>query len=348
MIDKGLRNFIEQQCSGKEPSELIMEAIEAKIAQTGSDGEETLAFVEECVKGPTLEEKAAEAKRVAEKEADRLARIKEAEAKAQSDALNAERAAERAKAAMADAELARQRAEEMKARERAAKDARIEARAKKRTYFFVGAAVVAVIIFSVFVYVWLRTGRNAIDVAKEAAYNAVNTEKIKDMEVDTSDLPNEDPSVVIDPNGDVKQQLGNYYEIVTEFANGLYRIKSGKLVGIADSKGKIIQKPKFTRIASRNEKGLIKVYNGNKEGYLNIRGILVVPPVYSNIGEESEGLIPVEQNGKHGFLNATTLQEVTPCLYDYVYAKKDNLYKVKIGNKTGYLNADGSVNQAPK
>ena len=63
MIQEELRKFIEQNCSGKEPSDLIMEAIGKKIEQLGADADEVLAFVEECTKGPTLEEKIAEAKR---------------------------------------------------------------------------------------------------------------------------------------------------------------------------------------------------------------------------------------------------------------------------------------------
>lgn len=345
MINSELKKFIEQNCSGKEPSELIMEAIETKITKTGSDPEEVLAFIDECVKGPTLEEKAAEAKRKAEKEADRLARIEEAKAKAESDAKNAERAAETAKAAMAEAEIARQRAEEEKVKERASKDARIEAKARKRTYTIVGIAILCVVIAVAWYFIWLRTGKSAVDVAKEAAYNSVHTEKIQDVEVNTDDVPNDDPSVVVDPSGDVKSQLEKYYESVVEIGGGFYKITNGKLVGLADPKGKVIQKPKFTRITTRNQQGLIKVYDGDKQGYLNIKGVLVVKPVYTKIGEEKDGLIPVEIDGKHGFLSASTLEEVTPCVYDYVYEKKDNLYKVKQGDKTGYLNADGSINK---
>ena len=112
MIQEELRNFIEQNCSGKEPSDLIMEAIGQKIEQLGADADEVLAFVEECAKGPTLEQKAEAARRAAEAEAERLARIEEAKAKAESDAKNAELAAEKAKKAMAEAEAARMKADE--------------------------------------------------------------------------------------------------------------------------------------------------------------------------------------------------------------------------------------------
>ena len=77
-----LKYFIEQNCSGKEPSDLIMEAISSKIEQYQEDADEVLAFVEKCIKGPTLEQKAEIARRAAEAEADRQARIAEAQAKA--------------------------------------------------------------------------------------------------------------------------------------------------------------------------------------------------------------------------------------------------------------------------
>lgn len=76
MIPEELRNFIEQNCSGKDPSDLIMEAIGQKIEQLGADADEVLAFVDECAKGPTLEQKAAEIER---KENERLAFIEHLE-----------------------------------------------------------------------------------------------------------------------------------------------------------------------------------------------------------------------------------------------------------------------------
>ena len=76
MIQEELRDFIEQNCSGKEPSDLIMEAIGKKIEQLGADADEVLAFVEECAKGPTLEQKEADNKR---KEKERLAFIEQME-----------------------------------------------------------------------------------------------------------------------------------------------------------------------------------------------------------------------------------------------------------------------------
>lgn len=74
MINEELKNFIEQNCSGKEPSDIIMEAIGKKIEQYGADADEVLAFVEKCSKGPTLEKKA-DIARQEESEARRSADI---------------------------------------------------------------------------------------------------------------------------------------------------------------------------------------------------------------------------------------------------------------------------------
>ena len=69
MIQEELRNFIEQNCSGKEPSDLTTDIINKKIKQLGADYNEVIAFVEECINGPTLEEKAEIAHRAEEERA---------------------------------------------------------------------------------------------------------------------------------------------------------------------------------------------------------------------------------------------------------------------------------------
>ena len=306
MIQEELKTFIEQNCSGKEPSDLIMEAIGQKIEQLGADADEVLAFVEECAKGPTLEQKAEAARRAAEAEAERLARIEEAKAKAESDAKNAELAAEKAKKAMAEAEAARLKADEAKAKLQAERDARMVKKSKKRTY------VVALIVFLLLlgigttVYLKVMTGKSAAQLASEAAYNAVNSESIDDIEVSTAD--------VIDPNGNVKAQLEQHYETVMDINSGFYKLKDHGKYGLADAAGKIIQRPKYDEILFKNQNGLIRIKKDNKIGFLNLKGLEVLAPKYTNIEEPSEGLIKVETDGLYGFLNANNLKEVTPCV----------------------------------
>jgi hypothetical protein len=345
MIQEELRNFIEQNCSGKEPSDLIMEAIGQKIEQLGADADEVLAFVEECAKGPTLEKKAEAARRAAEAEAERLARIEEAKAKAESDAKNAELAAEKAKKAMAEAEAARLKADEAKAKLQAERDARMVKKSKKRTY------VVALIVFLLLlgigttVYLKVMTGKSAAQLASEAAYNAVNSESIDDIEVSTADVPSDDPSIVIDPNGNVKAQLEQHYETVMDINSGFYKLKDHGKYGLADAAGKIIQRPKYDEILFKNQNGLIRIKKDNKIGFLNLKGLEVLAPKYTNIEEPSEGLIKVETDGLYGFLNANNLKEVTPCVYTYIYNKKDGKYKAMKGNQEFFLNEDGSLAQ---
>ena len=345
MIQEELKNFIEQNCSGKEPSDLIMEAIGQKIEQLGADADEVLAFVEKCAKGPTLEQKAEAARRAAEAEAERLARIEEAKAKAESDAKNAELAAEKAKEALAEAEAARQKADEAKAKLQADKDARMARKSKRRTY------IVSLIVFLVLlgigtaVYLKVMTGKSAAQLASEAAYNAVNSESIDDIEVSTADVPSDDPSVVIDPNGDVKAQLGQHYETVMDLNSGFYKLKDHGKYGLADVSGKIIQRPKYDEILFKNQNGLIRVKKDEKIGFLNLKGVEVLTPKYSNIEEPSDGLIKVKADGLFGFLDANTLKEVTPCVYSYIFAKKDGKYKALKGNQEYFLNEDGSLAQ---
>ena len=348
MIQEELRNFIEQNCSGKEPSDLIMEAIGKKIEQLGADADEVLAFVEECAKGPTLEQKVAEAKRKAEAEAERLARIEEAKAKAESDAKNAELAAEKAKKAMAEAEAARMKADEAKAKLQADKDARMAKKSKKRTYIVSSIVFLLLLGIGTAVYLKVMTGKSAAQLASEAAYNAVNSESIDDIEISTADVPNDDPSVVIDPNGDVKAQLEKHYETVMDLNAGFYKLKDKGKYGLADPSGKIIQRPKYDDILFKNQLGLIRVVREGKTGFLNLKGIEVVQPKYSNIDDPEDGLIKVEIDGKNGLLDAKNLKEVTPCIYSYIYSKQNGKIKVMQGNKIGYLNEDGSVDQAPQ
>ena len=348
MIQEELRNFIEQNCSGKEPSDLIMEAIGQKIEQLGADADEVLAFVEKCAKGPTLEQKAEAARRAAEAEAERQARIAEAEAKAKSDAKNAELAAEKAKKALAEAEVERQKAEAEKARVSELKHKHEVEQERKRMYTIIACVGLAILLGIGYFYMRTFTRKSVVDLASEAAYNSVSHASISDLDVDTSDVPSDDPSVTIDPDGDVKAQLEKYYDQVGDYKENFYKIKKGNKYGIADKDGKIIQKPKFDFIYTRNDKGLIKIEKDQKLGYLNIKGVVIIEPKYTSIEPERDGLIKVEINKKYGFLNAETLQEVAECIYDHIYAKDNDKYKVSIGRKIGYLNSDGSLLQVPQ
>ena len=345
MIQEELKNFIEQNCSGKEPSDLIMEAISQKIELLGADADEVLAFVEKCAKGPTLEQKAEIARRAAEAEAERLARIEEAKAKAESDAKNAELAAEKAKNAMAEAEAARQRADEAKAKLQAEKDARMAKKSKNRTYIVSLIVLLLLLGIGTAVYLKVMTGKSVAQLASEAAYNTVNDQSIDDIEVNTADVPSDDPSVIIDPNGDVKAQLQQHYETVMDLNAGFYKLKDQGKYGLADASGKIIQRRKYDEIHSKNKQGLIRVSKDGKIGFLNLKGMEVLAPIFSKIEEPSDGLIKVEKNGLWGFLDANTLKEVTPCVYSYIHGKKEGKYKALRDGKEYYSNEDGSLEQ---
>ena len=345
MIQEEFRNFIEQNCSGKEPSDLIMEAINAKIELYQADADEVLAFVEECIKGPTLEQKAEIARREAEAEAERQARISEAQAKAESDAKNAEIAAEKAKQALAEAEKARQKADEAKAKLQSDRDAQMIKKSKKRTYIIALIVILFLGGVGTAAYLALSNRKSVAQLASEAVYNTINSSSIDDIDVNTEDVPSADSSVVIDPDKDVKTQLEHFYETVLDLDAGFYKIINNDKVGLADPSGKIIQKPKYDAIMAKNELGLIRVVSNEKIGFLNLKGVEVLPPTYTNIENPKDGLMKVKKNDMYGFINANTLKEVTPCEYTYIYPLRDGKYKVLKGSMSGYLNADGSVAQ---
>lgn len=348
MIQKELKDFIEQHCSGVEPSEIIMNAIENKIVELGADGEEVLAFVEKCSNGPTLVEKQAEAKRQAEREADRQTRIEEAKHKAISDAKVAEIASSNALTAMANAETKRAEADTLKEKRHQQVVDDAKRKSKRRTYI---VAIIVILLLGgacATAYFKIMTGKSMAKLASEAAYNQINSEHIDDIEVSTEDVPSDDPSIVIDANGDVKAQLETHYDMVYNLNAGFYKLKLNNLYGLADKSGKIIQKPKFDEIGNKNNLGLIKIVKDGKMGFLNLKGTIVVEPKYDTIEEPKDGMMKVSNNKLYGFLNANTLQEVTPCCYTYIYSLQDNKFKVTNGSKIGYLNADGSVNQEPR
>ena len=340
-----LRYFIEQNCSGVEPSDLIMEAISSKIELYQEDADEVLAFVEKCIKGPTLEQKAEIARQAAEAEAERQARIEEARAKAESDAKNAEIAAEKAKKALAEADTARQKADEAKAKLQSEKDARMMKKIKRRTYIIALIVVIVLSLAGTAAYLALANKKSVAELASEAVYNTINDNTIDDIQINTDDVSSADPSIIIDPQGDIKAQLEQYYETVLDLDAGFYKIYDHNKVGLADPSGKIIQKPKYDEIMAKNNQGLIRVVIDGKIGFLNLKGVEVLAPKYTSIEDPQDGLMKVGIDNKYGFINATTLKEVTPCEYTYIYPLIDGKYKVLKGSLSGYLNSDGSIEQ---
>ena len=259
-----------------------------------------------------------------------------------------ERAAEKAKAALAEADKQRSEAELMKELRYEKERQELAKKNKRRTYIV--SSIVFVILASAMaaIYLYFWTGKSVAEIASEAAYNSINSVSINDIEVDTDDIPSDDPSVKIDPKGDIKKQLEEHYQSVISQPDGFYKLKDNNLYGLADPKGKVIQRPKYTQILTRNSKGLIPVKKGNCLGFLNMKGVEVVPPIYDKIEEPADGMIRVQKNSLWGFLDANSLQEVAPCIYTYIYSKENDKFKVKIGAKIGYLNADGSVYQSPE
>lgn len=259
-----------------------------------------------------------------------------------------ERAAEKAKQALAEVEIKRAEADTLKEQRHQQDIINADLKSKKRTYLISAVVFIVLSLAGVSVYLKFWTGKSMAQLASEAAYNSVNSESIEDIVVSTEDVPSDDPSIVIDKKGDVKAQLENHYEFVYAFNAGFYKLKDHDKYGLADESGKIIQRPKYDEIGTRNKLGLIKVKKDGKIGYLNLKGIEVLAPKYSSIEEPKDGLMKTSIGDLYGFLDANTLKEVAPCRYTYIYSLENGKYKVLIGSKEGYLNKDGSISQEPK
>ena len=257
-------------------------------------------------------------------------------------------AAEKATEAIAASETRRAEADIMKEQRHQQEIADAKRKSKIRTYVVSFIVLVALAALGTGLYLKVMTGKSVARLASEAAYNSINSENIEDIDVSTADVPSDDPSVVIDPNGDVKAQLESHYEFVYALNAGFYRLKDKGKYGLADASGKIIQKPKYDEMGTKNKNGLIKITDGDKIGFLNLKGVEVLKPKYTSIEEPADGLIKVAIGDLFGFLDANTLKEVAPCQYTYIYSLQDGKYKVMIGSKEGYLDENGNVIQEPK
>ena len=259
-----------------------------------------------------------------------------------------ELAAEKASQAIAASETKRAEADILKEQRHQQEIDDARRKSKKRT-MIVSIIILAIIAFScASFYVYIHTGKSLAEKASEATYNSINSKHINDIDIDTSDVPSDDESVVIDSNGDVKAQLEKYYDTVYDLSGGFYKIKKDGKIGLADKNGKIIQRPKYDYINPKDVTGLMKTEQDKKYGFLNIKGVELIPPTYTNIYPMKDGMIKVEKDGKQGLLNATTFEEVAPCIYTYIYDLQDGKFKTSIESKIGYLNADGSILQNPK
>lgn len=334
MLPEELKQLIEKYCQGLTPTPNQENEINEKVFELGADPMEVFDYIEAVKKMKSKAELDAE-------EAERRTRQEEARQRAEVEAQLAARA-------VAQAEEARAAAEEAKANAQLHHEKRIEKKNKKRTYIVSAAVLIVLLAIGTIVYLNLMTGKSAAELAAEAAYNAKNNVSIDDISIDTSDIPSDDPSVVIDPSKEIKKQLEAHYETVMDLNAGFYKIKDHGKYGLADPSGKVIQRPKYDAIMSKNAQGLIRVTRDGKIGFLNLKGVEVVTPKYTKIEEPAEGLMKVEIDGLYGFLDAKTLKEVTPCIYSFIYKKIEGKYKVMQGNKVGYLNADGSVFQTPQ
>lgn len=257
-------------------------------------------------------------------------------------------AAEKATEAIAASEAKRAEADILK-EQRHQQEMQEAKRNSKKRLVWVSLIILSIIgIVGFCFYYYIHTGKSAAELAAQAVYNAAqNQGNINDIEINTSSMPNDDPSVIIDPNGDIQEQLKKYYSSVSDLKGGFYVIKQDGLYGLADAKGKIIHRPQYTYISSKDSRGMMRIEQDSKIGFLNISGSVIIKPQYDKVEKERDGLIKIMKDGLYGFIDANTMQVVAECQYTHIYNRENNKYRVLINGKTGYLNADGSLADIP-
>ncbi|MEN2399883.1 WG repeat-containing protein [Flavobacterium sp. MC2016-06] len=132
---------------------------------------------------------------------------------------------------------------------------------------------------------------------------------------------------------DFREQLikNKTYEYVYGFENNyaVFRTFNDKM-GVIDSTGNVIIKPKFKYINNQKElKNLFEVGNTVnkkfKRGYIDLKGNIKIPLEYDDIYYFGKDLIRVSKNNKTGVID-TLNKVILPLKYDYIMHYNDVLF----------------------
>src|SRR5690606_26016709 len=95
------------------------------------------------------------------------------------------------------------------------------------------------------------------------------------------------------------------FDRASDFDRNVARVVVNGLHGLIDSKGKYIQRPKFTDIGEFDENGLAVVRYGNENiryGVINLQGQLITNKDYREISSYREGLAVVKYREGYGYI----------------------------------------------
>jgi hypothetical protein len=160
-----------------------------------------------------------------------------------------------------------------------------------------------------------------------------STDKIVFMSFDFFEILDNTAGNVIIPHQDLN------YEEISEFKQGLARVKRSGRYGFINTEGKLVIGLQFHNADSFSE-DLAAVKIEDKWGYIDKSGEMIVAAQFDYCGGFSGGLAAFKKNNRFGFLDKTGRIMVEP-KYDECYSFKDDLAIVVKAGKRGFINKDG-------
>ena len=87
------------------------------------------------------------------------------------------------------------------------------------------------------------------------------------------------------------------------YCNGLARVKTAeKKWGFIDTTGNVVVAPKYNEVTNFND-GLARVRIGQRWGLIDTKGTVLRKPTFQSIGEFVNGVAPVLLEGKEYYIN---------------------------------------------
>lgn len=141
-----------------------------------------------------------------------------------------------------------------------------------------------------------------------------------------------------------RQAIRGPFERAYEFQQGLARVVVNKKMGIIDTQGKFVLKPKYFDIQAFDEHGLALAslsQNPARYGLINQSGQIVTRRAYTDIRPFSEGLAAVRFKDRCGFID-TTGRLAFAGAYARVSDFSNGRAVVQAGGRCGYIDAQGN------
>ena len=130
------------------------------------------------------------------------------------------------------------------------------------------------------------------------------------------------------------------YDYVYDFSEGLAAVKLNEKYGYIDTTGRVVIPFKYD-LANDFSDGLARVQLNEIFSYIDKTGREVIPcNNYGWVWDFHEGLAVVELFGIHGYIDKAG-REVIPCKYNHAYDFQEGLAKVQLNGKWGFIDKTG-------